>query len=202
MTTICRVYCTQAATQLILYVREQTQQKERTYRCESNQDGTAESSRNRMRLKSCPIAASTSEPVGLFLYQYELDGTDLRFFNLGAKRNALIEGIAAARLKTLAVFVRFCTAVKLLRDDIAGGVEGGVPVYVKLRNCVRRLFSSDSQAMTISDCMERHFPAICGFQMCTAKNCSMRKPNDTKTADWESRIPFCSLPGLRALGPL
>jgi hypothetical protein len=53
-----------------------------------------------------------------------LDGTDLKFPNL------------AARLKTLAVFVRFGTAVKLLRDDIVGGVEGGFPVYVKLRNCV------------------------------------------------------------------
>jgi len=39
----------------------------------------------------------------------------------------LIGSIAAARLKTLAVFVRFGTAAKPLRDGIAGGVEGWYP---------------------------------------------------------------------------
>jgi hypothetical protein len=104
-----------------------------------------------------------------------LDGPDLRSLNLGAKRNTLIEGIAAARLKTLAVFARFGTAAKPLRDGIAGGVEGWYPGIRGVEElCATPIYIRFSG----EDDWRLHgapFPAIRGFQMGTTKNSSRRK---------------------------
>jgi hypothetical protein len=70
----------------------------------------------------------------------------------------LIESIAAARLKTLAVFVTFDTAAKPCATVLPEASKGGIPAQVELWNCVQRLFASDSQVKTVGDGMVRHSP--------------------------------------------